>query len=85
MSYMFSRCNDLKKVIATETDMSKVKYMEATFEWCKNLEELSNTSKWSLENVETLKGLFYKCIKLKKVPGIGRWNPIILKNMEEMF
>lgn len=26
-------------------DMSKVKYMEATFEWCKNLEELSNTSK----------------------------------------
>ena len=85
MSYMFSRCNDLKKVIATGTDMSKVVNMEATFEWCGNLEELSNTSKWNLENVETLKGLFYMCIKLKKVPGIGKWNPIKLKNCEEMF
>ena len=85
MSYMFSGCNDLKKVIATGTDMSKVKYMEATFEWCENLEELSNTSKWNLKNVETLKGLFYKCTKLKNVPGIGKWNLIKLKNMEEMF
>ena len=85
MSYMFSGCNDLKKVIATGTDMSKVKYMEATFEWCENLEELSNTSKWNLENIETLKGLFYKCTKLKNVPGIGKWNLIKLKNMEEMF
>ena len=85
MSYMFSGCNDLKKVIATGTDMSKVKYMEATFEWSKNLEELSNTSKWNLKNVETFKGLFYQCTKLKKVPGIGKWNPIKLKNCEEMF
>ena len=85
MSYMFSGCNDLKKVIATGTDMSKVKYKEATFEWSENLEELSNTSKWNLENVETLKGLFYKCTKLKNVPGIGKWNLIKLKNMEEMF
>ena len=84
MSYMFSRC-DLKKVIATGTDLSKVKYMEATFEWCRNLEELSNTSKWNLENVETIKGLFYKFINLKNVPGIGKWNLINLKNCEEMF
>ena len=85
MSYMFSKCKDLKKVIATGTDMSKVKYMEATFEWCGNLEELSNTAKWNLENVETIKGLFYKCVNLKKVPGIGKWNLIKLKNCEEMF
>ena len=85
MSYMFSRCKDLKKVIATGTDMSKVKYMEATFEWCGNLEELSNTAKWNLENVETIKGLFYMCVNLKKVPGIGKWNLIKLKNCEEMF
>ena len=85
MSYMFSKCNNLKKVIATETDMSKVKYMELTFEWCSNLEELSNTSKWNLENVESLKGLFYECTKLKKVPGIGKWNPIKLKDCNEMF
>ena len=65
--------------------MTKVKYMEATFEWCENLEELSNTSKWNLENVETLKRLFYKCIKLKNVPGIAKWNLKKLNNCEEMF
>ena len=46
MSYMFSKCKNLKKVIATGKYMSKVKYMKLTFEWCENLEELSNTSKW---------------------------------------
>ena len=65
--------------------MGKVKYMKATFEYCKNLEELSNTSKWNLENVETLKGLFYQCTKLKKIPGIDKWNPKNLKNYDEMF
>ena len=85
MSNMFRRCKNLKKVIATGTDMIKVKNMKSTFEWCENLEEVSNTSKWNLKNVETFKGLFYKCTKLKKVPGIGKWNPIKLKNCEEMF
>ena len=85
MSYMFSKCKNLKKVIATGTDMSNVKYMKLTFEWCENLEELSNTSKWNLENVESLKGLFYKCTKLKKIPGIGKWDPVKLKDCEEMF
>ena len=37
MDYMFSRCDNLKKVIATGTDMSNVTNMEAMFEWCKNL------------------------------------------------
>ena len=58
MDFMFSGCNELKKVIAKETDFSNVISMNATFEKCENLEEIANTSKWNLENVTSLKGLF---------------------------
>jgi len=85
MEFMFSRCNELKKVIATGTDFSNVKTMDSTFERCENLEEVTNTSKWNLENVKSLKGLFYKCSKLKDVPGIDKWNPISITTCEEMF
>ena len=85
MEFMFSRCMELKKVIATGTDFSQVENMDSTFERCENLEEITNTSKWNLENVKTLKGLFYKCHKLKDVPGIDKWNPIKIKTCEEMF
>ena len=59
--------------------------MEATFEYWENLEELSITSNWNLENVENIKDLFYKCTKLKIFPGISEWNPIKVKNCEEIF
>ena len=59
--------------------------MDSTFERCDNLEEITNTSKWNLENVKTLKGLFYKCPKLKDIPGMEKWNPINIKTCEEMF
>ena len=85
MDYMFSGCNELKKVIAKETDFSNVISMIATFEKCNNLEEIANTSNWNLENVISLKGLFYMCPKLKDVPGIENWNPIKVRNCEEMF
>ena len=85
MEFMFSRCKELKKVIATGTDFSKVEIMDSTFERCDNLEEITNTSKWNLENVKTLKGLFYKCPKLKDIPGMEKWNPINIKTCEEMF
>ena len=85
MDFMFSRCYELKKVIATGTDFSKVETMDSTFERCENLEEITNTSKWNLENVKSIKGLFYKCHKLKDVPGIDKWNPIKIKTCEEMF
>ena len=42
-------------------------------------------AKWNLEKVTTLKGLFYECVNLKKIPGIYKWNPINLTNCEEMF
>ena len=65
--------------------MSKVKYMEATFEWCKNLEELSNTYSWNLANVINTKCLFYKCVSLKKIPGLYHWDPPKLKFCNEIF
>lgn len=58
------------------------------FEKCDNLEELSDMSLWNLENVTSLRGLFYFCKKLKKIPGIDKWNPIKLQKEDcctEMF
>ena len=85
MSYMFSKCHDLKKINAIRTDFSKVENMEHMFEWCRNLIDVSDTSYWNLENVKTLKALFYKCTSLKTIPGMEKWNPIKLETCEEMF
>ena len=85
MDFMFSRCEDLKKVIVTGTDFSKIESMDSTFDRCENLEELSNTSKLNVENVKTFKGLFYLCKKLAKIPGIRKWKPYNLENFYEMF
>ena len=85
MDYMFSECKELKKLIATGTDFSKIESMKSTFEWCPNLEELTNTSKWNVENVKSFKALFYKCENLEKIPGLRKWNPINLENYYEMF
>ena len=87
MSYMFAKCKDLKKVIATKTYMRNVENMRSMFQECDNLEELSDTSHWNLENVKTLRGLFYLCKKLKKIPGIDKWNPTNLQGegCYEMF
>ena len=85
MNNMFSQCYELKKVIATGTDMSNVETMEEMFEWCTNLEELSNTSDWNLESVTNIKCLFYKCIKLTKIPGMYKWDPPKLDMCKEIF
>ena len=85
MKFMFFQCNELKTVIAIGTDFSKVETMRSAFEKCENLEEITNTSKWNLENVKTLRGLFYECPKLKDVPGIEKWNLINIETCYEMF
>ena len=85
MEFMFSRCYELKKVIASGTDFSNIEDMQFMFDRCEYLEEITNTSKWNLEKVKSMKGLFYKCHKLKDVPGIDKWNPIKITSCEEMF
>lgn len=88
MSYMFAKCKDLKKVIATKTYMRNVENMRSMFEGCSDLQELSDTSHWNLENVKTLRGLFYLGKNLKKIPGIDKWNPTNLQGKDscnEMF
>ncbi len=85
MSFMFSKCHHLKKFNAKRTDFSKVENMEYMFECCDNLEDVSDTSYWNLENVISLKGLFCGCKKLKTIQGMEKWNPIKIKTCEEMF
>ena len=55
------------------------------FENCENLEEISDTTLWNVENIKSMERLFYSCKKLKSVPGINKWNPIDLETCYEMF
>ena len=84
MSHMFELCNNLKKVKANKTDMSRVTNMESMFECCTNLEEC-DVLDWNVENVSSFKGLFYKCINLREIRGMNKWNPNKLEKCEEMF
>ena len=59
--------------------------MESMFENCKNLVEISDTSLWNVENVKSMKHLFYCCKKLKSIPGIENWEPLELDTCEKMF
>ena len=85
MSNTFKDCTHLKKVFLSKTDMSKIISMESMFENCENLEEISDTSLWNVENIKSMERLFYSCKKLKSVPGINKWNPIDLETCYEMF
>ena len=85
VSHMFGFCEELKKVNASKIDTSHIINMEAMFEWCTNLEEISDVSRWNVENVTSMKGMFYKCKKLKSVPGIEKWNPLKLTDCRELF
>ena len=82
---MFGFCEQLKKVNASKIDTIHIINMESMFEWCTNLEEISDVSRWNVENVTSMKGMFFKCKKLKSVPGIEKWNPLKLTDCRELF
>ena len=54
------------------------------FESCKALETLNATG-WDMGQVETMRGMFYNCQKLKAVEGIGTWDTHSLQSTWDMF
>ena len=55
------------------------------FDGCYNLRELPNLSRWNVENVVSMAGMFYNAKNIKSIPGIEKWNPIKLKTCSKMF
>ena len=44
------------------------------FYGCKSLEELSDISKWNIDNVINMSYMFYGCKSLKELSNISKWN-----------
>ena len=85
MKHMFRKCKNLKKLPnISKIDTTHVINMEAMFEECNNL-EFPDLSSWKVENVKSMKRLFYNCENLKFLPGLEKWNPIKLNDCKEMF
>ena len=85
MKHMFRKCKNLKKLPnISKIDTTHVINMEEMFEECNNL-EFPDLSSWNVENVKSMKGLFYNCKNLKFLPGLEKWNPIKLNDCKEML
>ena len=55
------------------------------FEGCEKLLQLKGINRWNVENVVSMRGMFYNCLKLVYLPEIEEWNPINLKKCYQMF
>ena len=59
--------------------------MKDTFCGCSKLKILPDISEWTINNVESLEGLFYECSSLNSLPDISKWNTKNTINMNLMF
>ena len=48
--------------------------MSKMFQGCTSLISLPDISKWNIDNVKYLNGLFYECSSLKELPDISKWD-----------
>ena len=68
MSSMFYGCSNLKKIESIFQNTSKVEYMYSMFYDCSSLKEIPNISKWNINNVKDMKGMFDGCINSINIP-----------------
>lgn len=85
MSFMFADCINIKEIIGIEyLNVENVKSFQYMFQYCKSLSSL-NLSLWKTLNATDLTGMFYKCLKLKRIIGIESFNTIQVESASNMF
>ena len=85
MAYMFSECEDIKKIIGIENlDVSKLQSANAMFYGCQNLVELDLTN-WNPMSLQRASYMFYNCSNLKIIKNIENWQLPNIKNVRQMF
>ena len=52
---------------------------------CSSLSSLADISKWNIDNVIDMNGMFSFCSSLSSLPDISQWNTNNVKNMSWMF
>ena len=83
MSYMFSKCENLKDLNFESFNTISVKNMSNMFNGCKLLEKL-DLSNFETENVEDMSYMFCDCIKLQEI-NLKSFNTVNVTNMGHMF
>ena len=52
---------------------------------CSSLSSLPNISKWNINNVEDMFGMFKGCSSLSSLPDISKWNTDNVIDMSDIF
>ncbi|MBR3046070.1 MAG: BspA family leucine-rich repeat surface protein [Oscillospiraceae bacterium] len=68
----------------SNANTSKVTTMEEMFNSCESMETL-NVIDWDTRSVTNLSWMFYRCQKLKNIPGIQSWHTDRVTTLEGMF
>ena len=84
MSYIFIKCESLKKVEFISIDTSKVTSMNQMFSGCNSLESV-DLYNFNTSNVENMEKMFEGCSKLKEIKGLNNFNTSKVTNMSYMF
>ena len=46
---------------------------------------MPDISKWNINNVSDIRGMFYGCISLSSLPNLSKWNINIVSDMKSIF
>ena len=65
LSWLFYKCNDIKKINFIKFNRDNIKTMCGMFSGCTSLEEI-NFYKFNTDNVTNMSELFYECSLLNK-------------------
>ena len=85
MSYMFSRCKNLKNIIGIENlDVSKLENADSMFFYCENLVELDLTN-WNPILLKTAWNMFSYCSNLKIIKNVENWQLPNIHDAAYMF
>ena len=92
MSYMFNNCKNLYEVNFDNWNTVNIFSMEAMFQLCNFEKEkdirFPDISKFNVQNLESIRAMFSKCIYIKNVPDMSKWNAnknYKLKNISMLF
>ena len=83
-AFMFAGCESLYSITTSNCDMSGIETMESMFEGCINLERVNNIQYWNVDNLKSVRKMFYNCKKLHSIE-FDDWNINLISNLSEMF
>ena len=85
MNSMFENCYNIEEISdISKWNINKVTQLEYMFKKCYKLTQL-DLPKSKTENLISMKGLFYECLKLRNITGIDDWSIEKVTDISEIF